>query len=232
MRLTQSSVYPVKKPSNPVGDTRVFLRQEHAMQFLEFIMIVADFSLIGVNGRRLPLIASDELPVRGDLMQYIVILALLALSQLDSSPARAGRAEDRESLRRLPGVEVIVETFLPDEEAAGFSRDAIRAGVELVLQSNGVRILSGPERLQTTSGPFLYVKVNPFKHSGTEEFCVAIEVELHQSVTLMNRPEQRMSARTWNRVQVAIIGEQKTDHVTELVEPLIKQFANDFLVVN
>jgi hypothetical protein len=165
-------------------------------------------------------------------MRNVLIMALLVLSHLDTSAARAGRVEDRESLRRLPGVEVIVETFLSEEEAAGFSRDAIRTGVELLLRSNGVRILSGSERLETTSTPFLYVKVNPFKHGSTDTYCLAIEVELHQAVSLMNRPEQRMSARTWNRVQVAIIGEQMTGRVNELVEPLIKQFANDFLSVN
>lgn len=168
---------------------------------------------------------------KGDVMRYVLIVALIILSHLDTSTARAGRIEDRESLRRLPGVEVVVETFLSEEEAAGFSRDAIRTGVELVLQSNGVRILSGSERLQTSSAPFLYVKVNPFKHSSAD-YCLAIEVELHQVVSLMNRPEQRMSARTWNRVQVGIIGEQITGRVNELVEPLIKQFANDFLTVN
>jgi len=89
-------------------------------------------------------------------MRYVLILiALTALSYLDASAAQAGRIEDRESLRRLPGVEVIVETFLSDEEAAGFSRDAIRTGVEQVLQSNGIRILSASERFQTTSAPFL-----------------------------------------------------------------------------
>lgn len=165
-------------------------------------------------------------------MRYVLIVALIVLSHLDTSAARAGRAEDRESLRRLPGVEVIVETFLSEEESAGFSRDAIRTGVELVLQSNGIKILSASERLGTPSAPFLYVKVNPFKNSSADTYCLAIEAELHQTVSLMNRPEQRMSARTWNRVQVGIIGEQITGRVNELVEPLIKQFANDFLTVN
>jgi hypothetical protein len=165
-------------------------------------------------------------------MGYVLIVAFMVLCLLDTSAAEAGRVEDRESLRRLPGVEVVVETFLSEEEAAGFSRDAIRTSVEGVLQSNGVKILSAAERLQTSSAPFLYVKVNPFKHSGAETYCLAIEVELHQSVSLMNRPEQRMSARTWKRMQVAIIGEHITGRVTELVEPLIKQFANDFLTVN
>ena len=166
------------------------------------------------------------------VMRSVLIVTLIVLSHLDTSAARAGRVEDRESLRRLPGVEVIVETFLAEEEAAGFSRDTIRTGVELVLQSNGVRLLSEAERLETPSAPFLYVKVNPLKHSSAETYCLTIEVELHQAVSLMNRPEQRMSARTWKRVQVAIIGEQITGRVTEVVEPLIKQFANDFLTVN
>jgi len=168
----------------------------------------------------------------GNVMRYVLILALMVLSHLDTTAARAGRVEDREPLRRLPGVEVIVETFLSEEEAAGFSREAIRTGVELVLQSNGIRILSASERLQTSSAPFLYVKVNPLKHSSADTFCLAIEVELHQAVSLLNRPEQKMSARTWNRVQVAMIGDQITGRVTEVVEPLIKQFANDFLTVN
>ena len=165
-------------------------------------------------------------------MRRVLIVALIVLSHLGIGAAQAGPVEDRESLRRLPGVEVVVETFLPEEEGAGFSRDAIRTGVELVLRSNGIRILSGPERREATSTPFLYVKVNPFKHNSADMYCLAIAVELHQAVSLMNRPEQRMSARTWNRVQVAIIGEQLTGRVHELVEPLIKQFANDFLTVN
>jgi hypothetical protein len=165
-------------------------------------------------------------------MRYVLIVALTVLSHLDPSGARAGRVEDRESLRRLIGVEVIVENFLPEEEAAGFSRDEIRRGVELVLESNGIRVLSASERLQTTSAPFLYVKVNPLKDSSAGTYCLAIEVELHQTVSLLNRPEQKLSARTWNRVQVAIIGEQITGRVTEAVEPLITQFANDFLTVN
>ena len=75
----------------------------------------------------------------GNVMRYVLILALMVLSHLDATAARAGRVEDRESLRRLPGVEVIVETLFSEEEAAGFSRDEIRTGVEVVLQSNGVR---------------------------------------------------------------------------------------------
>src|SRR5262249_470865 len=86
-------------------------------------------------------------------MRYVLIVALIALSHFDISAARAGQVEDRESLRRLPGVQVIVETFLSEEEAAGFSRDAIRTDVELVLQSNGVRILTQSERLHTPPPP-------------------------------------------------------------------------------
>ena len=59
-----------------------------------------------------------------------------------------------------------------------------------------------------------------------------MRVELHQAVSLLNRPEQQVSARTWTRVRVAMIGEQITGRVTEVIEPLIKQFANDFLTVN
>ena len=58
----------------------------------------------------------------GNVMRYVLILALMVLSHLDATAVRAGRVEDRESLRRLPGVEVIVEAFLSEEEAAGFSR--------------------------------------------------------------------------------------------------------------
>jgi len=165
-------------------------------------------------------------------MPYVLIVVLIVLSHLGTSAARAGRVEDRESLRRLPGVEVIVEKFLSEEEAAGFSQDGIRTSVELILQSNGVRLLSASERLQTASAPFLYVRVNPIKDPSAGTYCLAIEVELHQAVSLVNRPEQQTSARTWNKAQVAIIGEQITGRVIEAVEPLIKQFANDFLTVN
>lgn len=44
-------------------------------------------------------------------MRCVLIVALIVFSHLGTSAALAGRVEDRESLRRLPGVEVIVETF-------------------------------------------------------------------------------------------------------------------------
>ena len=54
------------------------------------------------------------------VMRSVLIVTLIVLSHLDTSAALAGRVEDRESLRRLPGVEVIVETFLQKKKLLAF----------------------------------------------------------------------------------------------------------------
>ena len=65
-------------------------------------------------------------------MRYVVMAMMLAFVCLDLSPAHAANPDQRESLRGLPGVQVLIEDMRPD------AHEAIRTVVELILRSSGI----------------------------------------------------------------------------------------------
>ena len=164
-------------------------------------------------------------------MRYIMSTVVMALTCLALSAAQAVTLEQRESLRKLQGVEVVIEDINAEASADGLSKDAISTAVELILQSSGIRVLDEPERTKTSSGPFIYINVNAHRDSSTYSLCVG--VELRQLVSLVTRPEQGMFVATWSSHALATVGADRLREVIPgLIEPKVKAFANDFLAVN
>ena len=165
-------------------------------------------------------------------MRYVVIAVLMILTCLDLSMAQT-RDQQRESLRGLQGVEVVIEDIRPDAQADGLSQETIHAAVELILRSNGIRVLTQSESLKTPVAPYLYVHVGTDKNSAGQ-YSFNSRVELHQAVSLVHRPQQIMLAPTWFPPgKFRTVGQQNMRlWVINSIEPLVKEFANDFLAVN
>ena len=163
-------------------------------------------------------------------MRYAVMAILMTLTCLDLSLAQT-RDQQRESLRGLQGVEVVIEDVKPDAQADGLSREAIRAAVELILRSNGIQVLTRSESLKTPAAPYLYVRVSTSNHS-SDPFAYAVTVALMQKVSLAHSAQQMMSATTWEKGSVGTTGHSNVRQVINSVESKVKEFANDFLAVN
>ena len=73
----------------------------------------------------------------------------------------AGNSEaNRATLRRLQGVDVVVEDLRPDVERAGLTRQQLQTDVELQLQKAGMPLLTRAERAQAPGQPWLAVHVH------------------------------------------------------------------------
>lgn len=168
----------------------------------------------------------------GGAVRSIVMAMLMTLTCFDLSMAQT-RDQQRESLRGLQGVEVVVEDIRPDAQGDGLSQEAIRAAVELILRSNGIRVLTQSERLKMPAAPYLYVHVATDKHS-SGEYSFTVSVELHQTVSLVHRPQHIMPAPTWFPPgKFRTVGQHNMRlWVINSLEPLVKEFSNDFLAVN
>jgi hypothetical protein len=163
-------------------------------------------------------------------MQYVLIVVLLILPSLRMPAAEAGTSH-RESLKGLPGVAVAIEHIRSHSGVDGLKEDAIRTAVERVLRSNGIRVLTVPERMKTVSEPSLYVGVSSLKDG--PEYSVCIEVNLIQIVSLVSRPEFEMFVATWRSSSVGTVGANKLrDLISIMIEPKIQAFADDFVAVN
>ena len=163
-------------------------------------------------------------------MRYVVMVILMTLTCLDLSLAQT-RDQQRESLRGLQGVEVVIEDIKSDAQMDGLSQEAIRAAVELILRSNRIEVLTRSESLKTPAAPYLYVRVSTSNHS-SDLYAYAVTVEFMQKVSLVHRPQQMMSATTWEKGSVGTTGLSNMRQVINSVESRVKEFVNDFLAVN
>lgn len=164
-------------------------------------------------------------------MRYVLQLIILALVW-ENMEVQALDAGSRESLRGIAGVGVVVEDIGSDASADGLSQDAIRTAAELILRSKGIRILTNIERTPSGSVPYLYINVNTLKEE-LGLYAYAVNVEFKQVVGLLSIKGKLAWGATWSTSVVGAVGEANLRQIiADGVEPLVKDFANDFLSVN
>lgn len=145
--------------------------------------------------------------------------------------AQAATPIQRDSLRYLPGVAVIIEEVPADAKADGLSEDLIRAAADRSLQSSRVTVLTPAEQANTPSKPSLYVRVSTYRiRSGL--YAYAVTVALKQSVVLAHRPQRTMVATTWEEGVIGTPGPNNLHQATKAVEDLVTVFVRDFQAAN
>jgi len=167
-------------------------------------------------------------------MRYVVIAMLVASTRFDLNAAQAGTTEERESLRGIKGIGVLIEGITPDARADGLSESEIRTAVELIFRSSGIPLLSEAKSSKPFLAPYLYVNVKALTTKlGLSHYCV--EVQFRQYVSPVNRTEKSfpIHATTWQMSMVGGVGADNLRSIISVsVEPLVKNFANDFLALN
>lgn len=165
-------------------------------------------------------------------MRYVLQLIVVALVWGNMEVVQAFDAGSRESLRGISGVGVVVEDISVDASADGLSQDAIRTSAELILRSKGIRILTNIEGTRLGSAPYLYINVNTLKEE-LGLYAYAVNVDLKQVVGLLSIKNARAWGTTWSASVVGSVEETNLRQIiADGVEPLVKDFANDFLLVN
>lgn len=165
-------------------------------------------------------------------MRYVLQLIVVALVWGNIEVVQALDTGSRESLRGISGVGVVVEDIGPDASADGLSQDAIRTAAELILRSKGIKVLTSVERTRLGSAPYLYINVNTLKEE-LGLYAYAVSVDLKQVVGLLSIKNARAWGATWSASVIGAVGETNLHQViADAVEPLVKDFANDFLLVN
>jgi hypothetical protein len=164
-------------------------------------------------------------------MRYIVMTMVMALTCLDLSTTHARAPYERESLRGLPGVVVVIEAITPEAQAEGLSEEAIQAAVELILESSGIRILIESDALKVFSHPWLYVVPNIGKAGPYYYYNVSLR--LIQEVSSVHGRQNKLAATTWEGNTAGIVANNDLRAaILEVIERWTKAFANDFLAVN
>ena len=144
----------------------------------------------------------------------------------------------RDSLKDLPGVAVMVERFRTEAEQAGFDRRTFQTDVELKLRMTGIRVLETEDH----GSPLLYLNVNAMHSEPNRRAPYSISLELIQDVVLQRQTpstpedssedvlEKRTTfATTWSS---EVLGLGTVANARDASKDLVDTFANDWLAVN
>lgn len=165
-------------------------------------------------------------------MRYVLQLIIVALLGVNMEVVQALDAGSRESLKGISALGVVVEDISPEASADGLSQDAIRTAAEQILHLKGIRILSNVERTSLGTAPYLYINVNTLKEE-LGLYAYAVNVDLKQIVRLLSKKGMQAWGATWSASVVGAVGEENLRNIiADAVEPLVKDFADDFSLAN
>ena len=163
-------------------------------------------------------------------MRYVLKLLVIVLVWGAIGVAHALDSGSRESLRGMFGLGLVIEEVSPDASSDGLSQEAIRSAVEQALRSKGIRLLT--ERTRSGSSPYLYVSVNTLKEE-LGLYAYSVTVDLKQFVGLLSMKNKKTWGTTWSTSVIGMVRQENVSQIiADAVEPLIKDFVDDFLAVN
>lgn len=163
-------------------------------------------------------------------MRYVLNLLVVVLVWGNSGVVHALDSGSRESLRGMFGLGLVIEEVSPDASSDGLSQEAIRSAVEQALRSKGIRLLT--ERTRSGSSPYLYVSVNTLKEE-LGLYAYSVTVDLKQFVGLLSMKNKKTWGTTWSTSVIGMVRQENLNLIiTDAIEPLIKDFTEDFLAVN
>ena len=141
--------------------------------------------------------------------------------------------DQKDTLKGLQGVRVLVEGLKPEIENRGLTRQQLQTDVELRLRQNGIKVLTEKEWLSAPGGPLLYVNVNIMIHKETLLVAFHTLLQLKQAVFLARDLTKKVyGASTWERSLVGSVGLSKIESIREKVKDQVDTFSNDYLTVN
>jgi hypothetical protein len=132
---------------------------------------------------------------------------------------------DRETLKGLKAIAVVVEDLKPEAERDGITQSQLQTDVELRLRQLGVLV-------DTESLEYLYVHVRAIKTTGVSGYAYSALAEVRQPV-MVARTGQGVFAATWSQELLATTPlTRASQSVREDVRDLVDSFINAYLSVN
>ena len=138
---------------------------------------------------------------------------------------------DRETLRGLQGLEVLVADLKPDLERAGLTQQQLQTDVAGQLRQAGIPLLTSAERVHVPGKPFLAVTVHVVPRADGLLAAYAITVEVYQ-VASLEFEAFKATVATWSVGATGSIGLPLLDTLRHSVKDAVAHFIDAYLSVN
>ena len=167
------------------------------------------------------------------LLTTTLVIASIALGASSPSGTELSHQDnERQSLKGLNGLEVLVEPLDSDIEQLGLSTDKLQEDVRQRLHKAGVNVLTERERLATPTAAILIVRVDTL-HDRIGRYFYSTDLLLTQRVKLATHGAPEVFAVTWKKLGVvSTIADDNLKHLEDQVLRKVDQFIKDYLAVN
>ena len=165
---------------------------------------------------------------------FLLIAGSLSFVVAATPPHAEQPAEvpERESLRGLVGMEVLVEPLDIEIEQLGLQTLRLQSDVRQRLEKAGIKVLTEHERLATPTEAMLIVHVDTL-HDRIGRYFYTTDLFLTQRVRLKGRVASDLSAVTWMKLgTLGAIADDNVKHLEDHVLRKVDQFIKDYLAVN
>jgi hypothetical protein len=152
-------------------------------------------------------------------------------------PTAFGHASDgkseRETLRGVKALSVIVYDLDYEFEEYGLTQDRIQKDLEAKLRTAGIRVLSKEESMKVPGAPCFGLMIGAlraFTAKDTEFYFISTVIKLRQNVYLERMPKNKVSGiTTWSNTRFGI---NFAHNIRSEVDAAIDRFITAYLSVN
>jgi len=153
------------------------------------------------------------------------------------------RSKEREVLKGLHGVAIIVEDLASEAARPGLTKDKLQTEVESRLRKAGIPVLTEEQNSRANpSMPFLYITLETVRSNPqlSDISAFSIHVQLNEVVALLrgksppDAPRRLAVAPTYTAAQAVVLAGDDTvvDIVRQTVADAVDVFRGDYLAAN
>jgi hypothetical protein len=163
--------------------------------------------------------------VHGRVFGAFVFVTLILTSA--TTLAQMFVSTGRDTLRGLPGLEVVVEELPPELRRAGVAPDAVRGEIQRRLAASGITVYTSQQQNPSTAKAYLYLHLNALELPGGMT-AVAVQLQVRQTVTSVVTTSNIVNAMTWDSHNVFALTGRDAAPLTGAVLEMVDAFAADW----
>ena len=168
---------------------------------------------------------------RRNLARTTAIAILVLVSSATAASAQMFVATGRDTLRGLPGVEVVIENVPRELEGAGLTTSNVRGEITKRLREAGVTIYASQSENPSRAKPYVYVHLNLVKLPG-RWYAVAIQVHLRQTLQSPVTGSNVVDAMSWDKHDVLAVPAGQPRLLRGAIVEIIDLFIADWRAVH
>ena len=162
------------------------------------------------------------------------IAALIGLSLVcctGNAAAQQFLTAGRDTLRGLPGVDVLVEPIDPPLVQAGLDTREIRAAVERQLRTGEVTVYASQTANPSSAKPYVYVQISGVAID-RQTFAIELQVHLRQTLRSPVTGSNIVNAMSWDQHTVLVVTRAQLTSVHDAVRDAVAEFILDWRAVH